>query len=372
MSFLKNIFGQSKPSKSNDEIAIHSVQDFWDWFVQHEQDFYRTVKNNGDIENAFFNILSPKLRQLHNGIFFLVGMSDENTAELILTPDGKLKNITFTEKIVEAAPHLPNWKFTAMKPATQVEFAAIQMGDFTFSKDNLHFYSNEHTAYPDEIDITIVYDDYDEPNKELIANGVYIFLDNYLGEQHSITMIDNVQITSKDLAEKDLVPMEKLKDFLLWREKEFIEKYEADYYESEEDNFTMYEAELENGLPLLATMNTTVLDWDSKPSHPYIIRISIDYKSDQNGLPTQEIFDLMNAFEDVLIDQLPNKKGYLHIGRQTGDGLREIYFVSKEFRHCSEIVSDTMTHYADRLKIDYDIYKDKYWQTFERFSATKS
>lgn len=367
MDFFKKIFGQSWQSKSDTTIEINSIEDFWNWFVQHERDFFKTVKTNGNIEHDFFNPLSAQLRKIYKDVYFLVGMADEHTAELILTPDGKLKNIIFTEDLVQAAPALSSWKFTALKPATQIENAAIQMGDFKFGNDNLHFYSNEHEAYPDEIDITIVYDGYNEVNKELITNGVYIFLDNYLGELHSITMIDNVRIQAKEDAEKELVPISKLKDFLVWREKEFIEKYEANYYESENDNFVLYEGQLDNDLPLLATINTTLLEWDYKPSHPYIIRVCIDYESAENGMPTQEIYDLMNEFEDILVDKLPNKSGYLHVGRQTGDGLKEIYFAAKEFRESSKIVTDVIRQYDDKLKTEYDIYKDKYWQTFERF-----
>lgn len=40
-------------------------------------------------------------------------MYDENTVELIITPDGDLKNIAFAEELVEAAPKLDKWKFTA-------------------------------------------------------------------------------------------------------------------------------------------------------------------------------------------------------------------------------------------------------------------
>lgn len=367
MNFLKKIFAPYKSSISIADKDINSLEDFWYWFTQHEQHFFNTIKNNKNIEKDFFDQLGPQIKKLYSGIYFLVGMSDENIAELILTPDGKLKNIIFTEELVNAAPTLPTWKFTALKPATQIENASIQMGVFTFNNEKIHFYSNEHAAYPDEIDISIVYDDYDESNKELITNGIYIFLDNYLGELQSVTMIDNVHIIAKEHAEKELVPISKLKDFLIWREKEFIEKHEANYYDSEDDKFTMYEAELENGLPLLAAMNTTLLDWNNKPSHPYIIRICINYTTEQNGLPSQDVFDLMNEFEDILIENLPDKRGYLHIGRQTGDSLKEVYFVSKEFRNCSKIITNIIAQYPNRLKIDYDIYKDKYWQTFERF-----
>lgn len=367
MNFLKKIFGQSKQLKDNKYTDINSSKDFWNWFVTNEKKFFAVIKNQGNIEKDFFNLMTPQLKKIHAGIYFLAGMSDDDTAELILTPDGNLKNIVFTEELIKDAPRLTSWKFTALKPATLIDSASIHMADFKFGSENIHFYSNEHDTYPDEIDITLIYDDYDEANKDLIANGIYIFLDNYLGELQSVTMIDNVQIKPPQDADKELVPISKLQDFLIWREKEFVEKYEANYHDSENDKFTLYEAELESGLPLLATMNTTLLEWDDKPSHPYILRIYINYKGNENGLPEQHSFDLMNEFEDILIENLPDKQGYLNVGRQTGDGLKEIYFASKEFRNCSKIVANIIAVYNDKLDVNYEIYKDKYWQTFERF-----
>lgn len=342
---------------------------FWKWFVQHERLFYKAVKEQKDIESVFFDQLSPKLSAIQEGIYFLTGMRNKETVELVLTPDGNIKNIVFVEELVSHAPVLPGWHFTALKPSTDVSGAAIEMGELKFGPENLYFYSNDHPNYPDEIDLTIVYDGYSEEKNDLITNGVYIFLDNYLGELKSVTLIDNVNIIGKEDADKDLIPIEKLNDFLIWREKEFVEKYEENYRYSEQDQFSMYEAELENGMPLIASMNTSLLQWDSKPSHPYIARILIPYQGNGNGMPTQEIFDLTNNFEDSLIRDLPVNHGYLVVGRQTGDSMKEIYLVAKEFRYLSKKIHQNIQVFSGELAIYYEIYRDKYWQTFERFTA---
>lgn len=344
-------------------------QSFWKWFVSEESKFYDSVKNQKNIEGVFFDKLSPKLQEIQEEVYFLTGMYNKDTVELILTPDGNIKNIVFVEELIALAPKLPNWRFTALKPATDIENASIEIGDLKFGASSLHFYSNDHNAFPDEIDLTIVYENFSEEHRDLISNGVYIFLDNFLGELKSVTLIDNVSIIGAADATGELVPITKLNDFLIWREKEFIEKYEENYHESDQDQFTMYEAELESGLPLIASMNTTLLNWDYKPSHPYIARILVSYEGDENGLPTEEMFELTNQLEDTLIERLPSRKGYLHVGRQTGDGMKEIYFVGKEFRKISKIIQQTIDQFGSRANIFYEIYKDKYWQTFERYRA---
>jgi hypothetical protein len=64
---------------------------------------------------------------------------------------------------------------------------------------------------------------------------------------------------------------------------------------------------------------------------------------------------------------LQDKDGYLNIGRQTANNEREIYFACKDFRKVSKVFYEKQTKYSDKFEIEFDIYKDKYWQTFEKF-----
>ncbi|TEB41276.1 DUF695 domain-containing protein, partial [Flavobacterium circumlabens] len=142
---------------------------------------------------------------------------------LVLTPDGVIKNIYIIEELVNAAPRIEGWKFTALKPPVDIKNVVIEFENFKLNADNLKFYPTINKDYPDEIDLTIVYDHFTEDKKQLITNGVYIFLDNYLGELQSVTLIDNMKMSGNDGISEELIPIEKLKDYLIWREKEFVE-----------------------------------------------------------------------------------------------------------------------------------------------------
>ncbi len=349
------------------ETPIKSNKDFWIWFQNNEKDFFKVIKNQESIERDFFNKLASKLNQLRDGYCFLAGMLDNNTAELILTADGIYKNIVFVEELAQSAPKINNWRFTELKPALDINDVYISMGDLKFSKENLSFYSNDNSELPDEIDITVIHADYTEGLKEPIINGIYIFMDNYLGELNSVTTIDNMKIVGKDKAEKELIPIEKLKDYLIWRQKEFIEKYEGTRYNTENDSYNSLEATLNNGKPLLAIVNSALLNWDSKASHPWILTIEIKFKGNENGMPDKETYELMNKFEDELMFELKDSEGYLNVGRQTADNVRYIYFACKDFRLPSKVLTNIKSYYKNRLSVDFDIYKDKYWKSFDRF-----
>lgn len=362
MSFLKNIF------KTKDE-PVQSYEDFWNWFRKNEKTFHKVVKGQGNMEKDFFDKLSPKLNELKDGFFYVTGMYDENTAELVITADGTIKNIVFVEELIKSAPNIDGWKFTSLKPALDIKDVSIDMAGYQFNKENLSFYSNDFADYPDEIDITVVHNNFNEENKPTIINGTYIFLDNYLGELDFAVTIDNLKILGKKEAERELIPIEKLKDFLSWRQKEFIEKYEGVRYDTENDNYSILEAELESGNTLIAVVNTELMKWDRKASHPWISVLTLKYDgSNNNGMPNDKDYKLLDAIEEEIMQELKDIDGYLNVGRQTAKGEREIYFACKDFRKPSRIFFKTQKNYSDCFEIECDIYKDKYWQSFNRFN----
>ncbi|WP_147676671.1 DUF695 domain-containing protein [Algibacter pacificus] len=360
MSFFKRLFKK--------EIPIQSNADFWNWFVKNEKLFFKVIKEGGDVSALFFSELSKKLDALKTEYWFLAGMYDEATAELILTADGDLKNIVFIEDLVKAAPQIKGWRITALKPESGFENKGIEIADYKFSKDTLRFYSNNLVDFPDEIDITITHPDLNKDNVVDITNGVYLFLDNALGELNSVSIIDSLNVINTNQAKKPLVPIEKLKDFLIWREKEFIEKYDRLRHSTENDSYSAFEATTESGLPLLAVVNTDLLQWDSKASHPWVVVLEMEYKGiSNNGMPDEETYTLLTIIENEILQELKASKGYLNIGRQTAENVREIYFACSDFRKPSKVLYYIQTKYADKLKVSFDIYKDKYWQSFDRF-----
>lgn len=363
MNFFKNIFNKKEPT-------IQTYEDFWKWFASQERIFFDVVKKQDEIQEKFFAKLSDKLDELKTGISFMAGMPNDQTVELILTVDGAIHNLVFVEELIETAPKLKNWQFTTHKPSKEIQDIKIGMSDFEFSSDTLHFYANDHAAYPDEIDITVLHPDFDINNETIITNGVYIFLDNALGELNFATTIDNLVVLNTKEAKQPLVPIYKLPDFLIWRQKEFVEKYDDTRYQTAEDRYTSFEAQTVEGLPVIATINTDLLQWESKASHPWVMIISIPYEGqEENGMPTDEsTLNLLDDIEDEIVSQLDADEGYLYIGRETAEHTRQVFFACKEFRKCSKVVHATQQKYATIAPFKYNIYKDKYWRTFNRFS----
>ena|SRR6218665_875410 len=362
MNFVDKLLG-----KKDSSIDVYS--DFWNWFLKNEKQFFEIVKKGKNINKGFFDKLAPKLDKIHEDIYFVTGMFDDQTAELILTPDGVLQNIYVIEELVNAAPQMEGWKITALKPALDIDDVRISYESFEFDKNNLKFFANLHKDYPDEIDLTIVYDHFSKDKKKLVTSGVYIFLDNYLGELHSVTLIDNMKVIGPNDISEELIPIEKLKDYLIWREKEFVEKYEGTRHNTENDGYSSFEGTTKEGGVVIAIVNRDLLTWDKKASHPWLFLITIpfDGSNNNNGMTDQDTYQLLNKIEDEITFQLKDLDGYLNVGRETLANKREIYFACKDFRKPSKTADQIIKKYSKSFNISYEIYKDKYWQTFRHY-----
>ncbi|HLK30435.1 MAG TPA: DUF695 domain-containing protein [Puia sp.] len=362
MSFFKKIFG----SKTEHEIT--DPESFWKWFLQNENAFFSTLKNQIDVNKNFVEKVMEKLKMLSENFYCVAGMYDDKTAELIITPEGSVKTIVFVEDLIAAAPALVRWRFTALKPAVGVKNSNIEMDGYSFSADKIHFISNHHEEYPDEIDITLVHKEYNEEDKNTVVNGCFIFLDNALGELMAVTQIDSVNVKAPDANDSEPIQLEKLNDYLVWREKEFIEKYSGMRHDTDDDNYCTLEAKDDKGLYSLAIVNEDLLKWDATASHPWMLVIEIKYDgSSKNGMPDEKTYEAMNDFDDILAKLLVDSDGYLNLGRSTYDGTREIYVACREFRNSSRIVFNQAKYFENRLNISYEIYKDKYWVTMNRY-----
>lgn len=358
MGFLKKIFGGKE-----ENVTISSYADFWHWFRRNEKPFFKAVKEQQKVDEDFLRKLTPLLRQLSEDFYCVTGMIDDNTAELIISTDGIIKEFVFAEEFVAAAPEMTGWRFTALKPSTDIETMGIEMDGHEFNSSNIHFVSNDLSEYPDEIDITLVHKDFTEENRETITSGCLIYLDNLLGEYNTAIMVDVVQVAAAEEGQ-ELIPIEKLQGYLLWRQKEFVEKYEGVRYGTENDSYSSMEAEDENGMPVFAIINQDLMNWDAKATHLWMMIVEIKFDGKINeGMPDDSLNDLMNELEDEILKQLPDADGYLNIGRETYNGTRTIYFACKEFRRSSKTVAALIKKWSHKLDMSYDIFKDKYWMT---------
>jgi hypothetical protein len=80
----------------------------------------------------------------------------------------------------------------------------------------------------------------------------------------------------------------------------------------------------------------------------------------------------MCRLEEELTRLLTDSAGYLILGRETYKGKTTLYMACKEYRVASRKTHDLLQTYKGQLACTYDIYKDKYWRTMEKFRSAYS
>ena len=365
MKFLKNIFSKKEETLNNPNETIN-LAEFWTWFEQHDSRLFNAVKSQNNIQFEFVNPVFNKLNQVQEGAFLLTGMMNDNKAELIFTAEGNILKFPYIKAIVNSAPKLKNWQFTAFKPSMDFPDFGINMGPKSFSADNVYFFPENNSDYPDEIAIKLVYKDvYKEDEHNLIENGTFIFIENYLGEVKTVTQIDRLSIEHNPKEVIELNPISKLSDYINWREQEFEEKYHGTVHNSDESNYSSLEWKNE-GKAIVGVVNSDLIKWDKKASHPWIMVITIKFdENENNGMPNQEALQTYYQFEDKLRELLPDKEGYVHVAQTTGLGKREIYYANKGFIKPIQLL-DKMKNEVN-FKYSIEVFKDKYWQSMKHF-----
>jgi hypothetical protein len=361
MSLFRKFF----PAKK--EQPVTSYQDFWEWFVRNEKAFRKAMTTNLLVQETFLQPVSDKACQWREGMFMAAGVKANGDIELTFSAEGRVTNIPFAMEFVATAPKLAGWQFTALQQPMGAADISITMEGFLFHKDNISFCPVVHPHMPDEIEIVVVHTDYTAEHRDTIANGTYIFLDNCIGELRLATQVDSVSVAGPADAPGALIPIEKLSDYLDWRQAEFVEKYQTITYDTTNDEYTLLEGETPEAMPAIASVNETLLRWDAKPSHPWILAIHLEYTPHEQGMPAMETMQMLTRIEEEIERYLPNWDGYLHVARQTFDGCRTIHFACRHFEKPAFVLHDVSARYKAQITIKWELFKDKYWQSLSSF-----
>jgi len=350
----------------NNQPPINTYKDFWDWFKSNNNSLHKQVNNNftnnnGSTQNS---VINSKVGELNMGLEVFAKMYDDKTAWLTFSANLDIRYMVFAEEIISSAPTIPGWKFSAHRtPFGPMNLFNLVIEGFNYNLDNMWFFPNNDSNYPDKIDITIVHEDYNEKNKSKIIDGASAFIDIYIGELNYISLIDKLTYTSKDNNQKNLLPLKKLKPYLTKKQKKLDKKYKGVRYDSTFDGFKSYDAISPNDEPMKVFFNPNVISWDQKASHPWIIEILLRFDGDKhNGLPDEKTIQLFDKIEDDITIKLNETDGYLKIGSITGLNMRAIHFVCIDFRKPSKLLHEIKNQNNSLIDIDFNVIKDKYWE----------
>ncbi len=352
------------------------------------KNFWKWVRSNkAALENVFGKGLGDKkqtnavieqsVKLLHEslGVYLEYKADNENQFHFILTANESAEGFFFVEQAIDCAPKWKNWSFKAFCPpvGTKLEMKVMK---YLATEEKLNFYANENPNFPDDINITILYDDYEEKGAEPIRLLIEKYLSFALGEYIYTTVIDRFTIIHTKDAKKELIPLNKLQSYLKWRQSEFIEKYETMWYGETSNYYHEIIANYEDGKKAMyAMLNTAAINWYDRASHPWLFIFQIQY--DRTGVdgaePTNEQKKEFTAIHEDLKSVCRTEEGFVSIGKQimyNKENFLSLLFGCKDYRLAAQIGEMMKIKYGITLPIRYVVRKDKYWQHFAQFSKS--
>ena len=355
--------------KSGKKITRQDVTPvaFWKWFTDNQKRFDQSIKKNQKAAPERLNEIVEELKKYDSWFKALIGKYDDNITELVITADGDIAMFVKVEQLVRQAPDLKGWKFTAHKPALGFDEISINMYDKEFNDKTVKFYPVTDEHYPDQVSIVFTHVGYDEKEKEDFDTATSIYVQNALGELNTATQIDSYEIGPEPEDKSALIPVTKLNDYLKWREKEFVEKYDQASIELPEDTFNTIEGHDAEGNVMLAMVVSGYEFWEYKPAFCWWVRIEMEYEATENGLPDNGTLELLHNTESKSIGILTASPSVLYAASKTFKGCRTTYFYSRDYQNPSMVLYDFCAKQNKKLKLSFFIEKDKYWQSLEEF-----
>jgi hypothetical protein len=288
---------------------------------------------------------------------------------LIITADGDVRFIPLAEELAASAPAIPGWRITALKPALPAEDIRIEVDGLSFAAENLFFIRHEDSNYPEKIAVEIVYRGYDSTREEVINNGIILFLDNILGEERAATVIDELLLGDAAIADGDKLPISKLASYLDWRQREIAATEQAGELSLPDANFVPIRLGSGENAASSALIDFALLDWPDKLQLPWILEINCRYIGSAEF--SEEALTEVEGLSFNLNGRLTKEQKFVYFGRhyqQVQPFSCSHYYAFADFRVAAKAASGCKAVGAGTWQVEYNIYKDRYWESLLRFN----
>ena len=338
---------------------------FWDWFTKHEKRYRDIASKPLDEREKLLDTLLENLKPFNPYLKCLLGKNKDGLNEMIITADGDIALFAKVENLIEVAPTLALWKFIAHKPASGFGIT-IDMHGHKFDDTTLHFYPVTEPQMPDEISIIVTHNAFNEEDSESFKTAGNIYLENVLGELTVSTTIDFVEIGAEP-KDEELIPISKLPEYLNWRQKEFVEKYEHLQAEYFNEAFSEMEGANQDGKPMTAIIRSDVQYYGSKPAFPWLLHVEIGFDGVKNGFPSILQLEQLKRIQAAITSILGNCADYHELGSKTFNNCLSIYYYLHDYKLASEALHEYIDKTISAFNISFFISRDKYWQRMEEF-----
>lgn len=196
--------------------------EFWSWF--NENRFRYLFINDEAMEerDQALEDLANQLAEYQSGLFFLIGgQADREEQDLIITSDGQRNLFPMVKELCDAAPKIEKWRVVAFKPALGPDIQ-LEYRDILFDPRQLWFIPLVHPDHPEYTGIRIGMQDYTPERENDFMGGLYLLLDNFLGEESFTLDVNYVECCElpEFPEEEGFHPLSELPSYIRWKQNE--------------------------------------------------------------------------------------------------------------------------------------------------------
>jgi hypothetical protein len=194
-----------------------TVEQFWEWFVKNERDFFLLNENSNEVRDSLLQIFLLKLHQFNSNLYFEIGGFPYETQELVISACGNKDFFVYVEELVSAAPVIKNWKITAFKQPKEIDFITEYNG-LKLVPDEIWFkpQDNDMNENSNALDLYLYVSNFDESRQMDYINALYLVLDNLLGEYDSANNIGCIEVINLPKTTAGLNNLKELAPYIDW------------------------------------------------------------------------------------------------------------------------------------------------------------
>jgi len=97
-------------------VGVMAEQEFWSWFVRHEDELFNFDPRQIDERERIFDALATVLNEVDADLAFEFGPNGESKREFVISAGGIKKAFPAVISLANAAPQLGRWRVIAFRP----------------------------------------------------------------------------------------------------------------------------------------------------------------------------------------------------------------------------------------------------------------
>ena len=204
---------------------MRKINTFWNWFQDNNQTIKNLINENQKNQKHICFWINKNLnyycKEIDFMIVFPINNNNNNKSELILTANGNPEYFNQVLDLVDNAPHLKNWIFTAfIQPMERIDELMKGLDDpyifheIALKASELTFLQLEYHELSHKVDIVVFLKSYNlYCDTKTLQQAIFIIMQDIVGEKSLYQNINFVQLAQVPNNKEGLI---KLYDFQLF------------------------------------------------------------------------------------------------------------------------------------------------------------